>query len=115
MLHEVPRYRVLWVIFFRFPIRVKISGYCLYSSPYSLQLPENPLEKNPTYTDTCHAMLTAYQLLIYLLFSKHYAATSTASSFAPPTAYVVVTHVPDRSVQVMVGFSLFFPNVAFRQ
>ena len=108
MLHEVSRYRVLCVIFSRFPIRVKIYGYCLYSCPYSLQLRENPLEKNHTYTDTCHAMLTGYQLLIYFFFSKHYAATRTASSFAPPSAYVVVTHVPDRPVQVMVGFFTVF-------
>ena len=68
MPHEVLRSRVLCVKFLRFPTCVKIYG--LYSSPYSLQLLVNPLQKNPLYTDTCHTMLTVLPIPDSFIFQQ---------------------------------------------
>ena len=108
MPHEVLRSRVLCVIFSRFPTCVKI--YSLYSSPYSLQLLVNPLQKNPTYTDTCHTMLTALPIPDSFIFQQTLCSNADGVKFCSSISLCSCYTCP-RQTRTSDGgfFSLLFP------
>ena len=108
MPHEVLRSRVLCVMFSCFPTCVKIYGQ--YSSPYSLQLLVNRLQENPTYTDTCHTMLTALPIPDSFILQQTLCRNANGVKFCSSISLCSCYTCP-RQTRTSDGgfFSLLFP------
>ena len=50
---------------------------------YSLQLLVNPLQENPTYTDTCHTMLTVLPIPDSFIFQQTLCSNADGVKFCP--------------------------------
>ena len=77
---------------------------------YSLQLLVNPLQKNPTYTDTCHTMLTVLPIPDSFIFQQTLCSNADGVKFCPSVSLCSCYTCP-RQTRTSDGgfFSLLFP------